>query len=83
LEVENEKARVIKRKVDALKVKKKILLDSLKAREEITGDRNRNRTIVAAQDYAKALERKLGIKELTIAILANVIRLSGLRSKKG
>jgi hypothetical protein len=83
LEVENEKARVIKRKVDALKVKKKILLDSLKAREEITGDRNRNRTIVAAQDYAKALERKLEIKELTIAILANVIRLSGLRSKKG
>jgi len=79
LEAENEKARAIERKIDALEVKKKILLDSLKAREETTGDRSG--TTVAAQDYVKALERKLETKELTIAILANVIRLSGLRSE--
>jgi hypothetical protein len=36
-------------------VKKKILLDSLKAREEITNDRNK--TIIAAQDYVKALKK--------------------------
>jgi hypothetical protein len=41
LEAENEKARVIKRKIDILKIKKKILLDSLKAKEKITNDRNK------------------------------------------
>jgi hypothetical protein len=62
-------------------VKKKIVLDSLKAREEKAGDRSG--ATIAAQDYVKVLERKLETKELTIAILTNVIRLSGLRSEEG
>jgi hypothetical protein len=40
LEAENERIKIIERKIDALEIKKKILLNSLKTREETTGDRN-------------------------------------------
>jgi hypothetical protein len=46
LEAKNEKTRVIKKKIDILKVKKKILLNSLKAKEKIINDRNKITVVI-------------------------------------
>jgi len=73
--------RALEQKIHALEVKRKILVDRLKAREETTGDQGV--ATAAAQDHGKALERKVERKELAIAILANVIRLSNLPSEEG
>jgi hypothetical protein len=68
--------RALEKKIDALEEKRKILIDRLKTREETIGDRDGS--IDTIQGRVKVLERKVERKELAIAILANVIKLSSL-----
>ncbi len=74
LETKKKKIRALEKKIDALEEEKIILIARLQAREETIGDRDGS--IAADQDCAKILKKELERKELAIAIVADVIKLS-------
>lgn len=76
LESEKEKVRVLKKEIDTLKEARKMLINRLKARQDTAGDRGES--IAMAQDHGKVLEKRVGRKELAIAIFGNVLKLSRL-----
>jgi hypothetical protein len=59
-----------------VKEAKKILINRLEARQETVG--GRDGSIASAQDRGGVLEKRVGRKELAIAILENVLKLSRL-----
>jgi hypothetical protein len=76
LESEKEKVRILEKEIDTLKEARKILINRLKVRQETVGDRDES--IALVQDRRKVLEKRAGRKELVIAILENVLKLSRL-----